>query len=61
MVVFGAMGIKCNDQITQTFTIGKLSEHHRKKLIPTGQGFDISVSVVLDNDATEFEAIKKFD
>lgn len=41
--------------------IGKLSEHHRKKLIPTGQMFDISVSVVLCNDATEFEAIKKFD
>jgi hypothetical protein len=55
------MSIESDYQITQTFTIGKLPEHHRKKLIPTGQVLDISVCVVLGNDATEFEAIKKFD
>jgi hypothetical protein len=55
------MGIKSDYQITQTFTIGKLSEHHCKKLIPTGQVLDISVAVVLCYDAAELEAIKKFD
>jgi uncharacterized protein (DUF1919 family) len=55
------MSFESDYQITQTFTIGKLSEHHREKLIPTGQVSDITVSVVLCNDASELEAIKKFD
>jgi hypothetical protein len=55
------MNLESNNKITQTFTIGKLSEHHSKKLIPTGQVLDISVAVVLCYDAAELEAIKKFD
>ena len=61
MVTFGVMNLESNNQITQTFTIGKLYEHHCKRLIPTGQVLDISVAVVLCYDAAELEAIKKFD
>jgi hypothetical protein len=40
------MGINGNYQISQTFPVGKLSEHHGKQLVPAGKMFYISISVI---------------
>lgn len=53
------MSFECNNQITQTFTIGELPEHHRKELVPTSQVFDIFVSIVLCNDAVKLTSIEE--
>ncbi len=55
------MSFERDNQITQPFTIGELSEHPCKKLIPASQVLDIAVTVVLGNDAIEPTPIKKCD
>ncbi len=41
-------------QISQTFTFGQLCVHHYAKLIPTGEGFDVLVSIVLLDDSVKY-------
>ena len=37
VVAFGLVSLQCNDHITQTLTITKLSEHECHELIPTSE------------------------
>ena len=53
------MRFECNNQITQTFSIGKLSKHHRKELVPARQVLDIFVAIVLCNDAVKLTSIEE--
>ena len=60
MVTFRLVSLQCNDNITQTPTITKLSEHECHELIPTGEALDISVPVILVNQVTELVVVEKF-
>ena len=56
------VGIVCaewNDQITQSFAVAQLTEHHRKQLVPATETLYVSVSVVLSYDTIELTAVKK--
>jgi len=53
MIRFGVMNIKCNNQISQTFTVWQLTKHQSKQLIPSSNMFDISISFVLFDDTTK--------
>lgn len=61
MVTFWVMCFECNNQITQTFSVGKLPEHHCKELIPTGQVLDVLVSVIFCNDTVKLTYIEECD
>jgi hypothetical protein len=50
---------ECNNQITQALSVGKLSKHHRKELLPTSQVLDIFVAIVLCNDAVKLTSIEE--
>ena len=41
-------------QIFQAFTFGQLCVHHYAELIPTGEGFDVLVSIVLLDDSVKY-------
>lgn len=59
MIAFRVMSFECCNQITQAFSVGELSKHHSKKLIPTSQMFDKTVSVVLGNDMVKHTSIEE--
>jgi hypothetical protein len=49
------------DQIPETFTVGKLTEHQGKQLVPTGEVLHIFVAIILGYDAIELTAVEKPD
>ena len=59
MIAFGSVGIKCDHQIPQTFTIGKLSEHQRKQLVPASEMLHIFVALIGTNNIIELIPIQK--
>lgn len=60
MVALAAMSLDDNNQVSKAFPIGQLSEHYYKQLVPSGEGFNISITIVLGNDASELVVIQKF-
>ncbi len=59
MIAFGLVGIKCDHQIPETFTVGKLSEHQSKQLVPAGEVLHIPVAMILGYDTIELTAVEK--
>jgi len=59
MIAFGLVGIKCDHQIPETFTAGKLSEHQSKQLVPAGEVLHIPVAMILGYDTIELTAVEK--
>ncbi len=59
VVALRSMRIQSNNQIPQTYAIGKLAEHHRQQLIPTCETLHIAVSSVLAYEIVEMVTIKK--
>jgi hypothetical protein len=57
MITLGMVSIESDNQISQTFTIGELSEHQSKKLIPTSEMLHIFVAIVLANNVIEFVSV----
>jgi hypothetical protein len=57
MMTFRVVGIKGDNQISQTFTIGELSEHQRKYLITISEMLYIFVAIMLVNDVVELGSI----
>ena len=46
MISLGCMRLSCKNKVTETFTVGQLSEHHDRQLVPAGKGLDILVSAI---------------
>ena len=46
VIGFGCMSLGCQDNITKTFTVGKLTEHQYAKLVIAGELLDIFVTTV---------------
>ena len=46
VIGFGCMSLSCQDNITKTFTVGKLTEHQNAKLVIAGELLDIFVTTV---------------
>lgn len=61
VVTFGVMSFERNNQIAQAFSVGELSEHHCKELIPTSQVFDVTVSIIFCNNTVKFTSIEECD
>ena len=40
------VSLGCKDDVSQIFTIGKLSKHQGSKLVPARKLFDVMVSIV---------------
>jgi len=59
MIAFGLVGIECDHQIPKTFTVGKLSEHQSKQLVPAGEVLHILVAIILGYDTIELTAVEK--
>lgn len=59
VVALRSMRIQSNNQIPQTYTIGKLAEHHREQLIPTCETLHMAVSSVLAYEVVEMVTVKK--
>ena len=59
VVKFAAVSFRCHYEVSQTLTIGQLSEHHRKQLIPTRKTLDVLVTFALRNYAVELTAVHK--
>ena len=57
MVEFPGVGFHSHNQIPEALPIGKLTEHHRKQLIPTGIALDILVSFILLYEIVEVIAV----
>ena len=58
---FPGMSFHCYNEIPKTLTIGKLTKHHRKQLIPTGIALDILAAFILTDEIIEMVAIHKLD
>jgi hypothetical protein len=59
MITLGVVGIKSDNQISQTFTIGELSEHQSKQLIPTSEMLYVTITLVLIDYAAKFIFVQK--
>ena len=59
MVEFPSVCFHSHNQIPEALPIGKLTEDHRKQLIPTGIAFDILVAIVFLHNVFEFLVIKE--
>lgn len=59
VITFGLVSLQCNDNITQTLTITKLSEHKCHGLIPIGEVLDISITAILANKIVEVISVEK--
>jgi hypothetical protein len=53
------MGFKGYYQISQTFTIGELTEHQSKQLVPTSEMLHIFVTLRLTDDVVELIPIQE--
>ena len=51
------MSLKSDDQITQSFAVAQLTEHHRKQLIPTTETLYVSVSLILINEMAKLVVV----
>ncbi len=60
MVEFPSVCFHSHNQISEALSIGQLTEHHRKQLIPAGIAFDILVAIVFLHNVFEFLVIKEF-
>jgi hypothetical protein len=47
MIALGVMSIKGNYPISQTLTIGELTEHQSKQLIPTSELLYVPIPLIL--------------
>ena len=45
VIGFGCMSLGCQDNITKTFAVGKLTEHQDCKLVPAGKLLDITIPI----------------
>ena len=61
VVALRTMRIQRNNQIPQTYAIGKLAKHHREQLIPTCETLHIAVSSVRADEVVEMVTVKKRD
>ena len=59
MVEFPGMGFHSHNQIPEALPIGKLTEDHRKQLIPTGIALDILVAIILLYEIVEVIAVQE--
>lgn len=58
-ICFIIQGLSRKNDIPETFSIGKLTEHQDSKLIVASEVFDILVSFVLSNQVVEVIAVKE--
>ena len=56
MIVFGCMSLGCQDNITKTFTVGKLTEHQYAKLVIAGELLNIFISTSFHYEIVEIVA-----
>ena len=54
VIGFGCMSLSCQDNITKTFTVGKLTEHQDCKLVPAGKLLDITIPIVFVCKSEEY-------
>lgn len=59
VIGFGCVSLGCRDNITKTFTVGKLTEHQDCKLVPAGKLLDIFVTTVFPCEIVEIVAIEE--
>ena len=57
VVKFPLMSLKSDNQITQSFAVAQLTEHHRKQLILATEAFYISVSLILINEMAKLVVV----
>ena len=54
VIGFGCMSLGCQDNITKTFTVGKLTGHQDGKLVPAGKMLDITIPIVFVCKSEEY-------
>ena len=59
VIGFGCVSLGCQDNITKTFTVGKLTEHQYAKLVIAGELLDIFVTTVFPCEIVEVVAIEE--
>ena len=59
VIGFGCKSLNCQDNITKTFTVGKLTEHQYAKLIIAGELLDIFVTTIFPCEIVEIIAIEE--
>ncbi|BAR50447.1 hypothetical protein TFKS16_0094 [Tannerella forsythia KS16] len=59
MVPLLLMCLQCNYEVSKTFTITKLAKHHSEELIPTGEGLDVFVALILGNNTIKLASIQE--
>ena len=53
VIGFGCISLGCQDNITKTFTVGKLTEHQDAKLVIAGKLLDIFVAAIFTCEIAE--------
>ena len=53
------VSLGCKDDVSQTFTVGKLTEHQYAKLVIAGELFDIFVTTIFPCEIVEIVAIEE--
>lgn len=61
MIDLACMRFKCDDEIPKALPTRKLSEHHRKQLIPTSIALDILVAIILRDYTIELTPVQELD
>jgi hypothetical protein len=59
MITLGVVSIKSDNQISQTFTVGELSEHQGKHLIPTSEMLYVTIPLVLVDYTSKLIFVQK--
>ena len=59
VIGFGCVSLGCQDNITKTFAVGKLTEHQDCKLVPTGKLLDITIPIVFVCKSEEYILINE--
>lgn len=53
------VSLGCKDDVSQAFTVGKLTEHQYAKLVIAGELFDIFVTTIFPCEIVEIVAIEE--
>lgn len=48
----------CIGEVSETFTIAELSEHHHQQLVPTSEMLDILIALIFTDEIVEMVTIK---
>ena len=48
----------CISEVSETFTIAELSEHHHQQLVPTSEMLDILIALIFTNEVVKMVTVK---